>query len=127
MRKYEPLKNFLRTVRVSHYRVGFDEIEKLLKSNLPKTAFKRPEWWSNNDDGHSQARAWLSVGWRTEQIDLTGRKLTFRKVTGKGQSSPPDRSDPWGCMAGTVTILPGTDLTAPTGEVWNAEGGAAAQ
>jgi prevent-host-death family protein len=27
----------------------------------------------------------------------------------------------WGAMRGTVTLLPGTDLTAPTGEVWEAE------
>ena len=31
--------------------------------------------------------------------------------------------DPWGCMAGTVTIMPGVDLTAPSGEKWNAEEG----
>lgn len=26
----------------------------------------------------------------------------------------------WGAMAGTVTIAPGTDLTQPTGETWDA-------
>jgi hypothetical protein len=26
-------------------------------------------------------------------------------------------------MAGTVTIMPGGDLTAPAGEIWNAEEG----
>jgi len=31
------------------------------------------------------------------------------------------KRDPWGCMAGTVAILPGTDLTAPFDEKWNAE------
>jgi hypothetical protein len=30
------------------------------------------------------------------------------------------KSDPWGCMAGPVTIMPGVDLTAPS-ELWNAE------
>lgn len=29
--------------------------------------------------------------------------------------------DLWGAMRGTVTIPPGTDLTAPTGESWDAE------
>ena len=33
------------------------------------------------------------------------------------------KRDPWGCMAGTVAILPGPDLTAPSGETWNAEDG----
>jgi antitoxin (DNA-binding transcriptional repressor) of toxin-antitoxin stability system len=27
----------------------------------------------------------------------------------------------WGAMRGTVTILPGVDLTEPTGEIWDAE------
>ncbi len=27
----------------------------------------------------------------------------------------------WGAMRGSVTIPPGTDLTQPTGEVWEAE------
>jgi antitoxin (DNA-binding transcriptional repressor) of toxin-antitoxin stability system len=27
----------------------------------------------------------------------------------------------WGAMRGSVTIAPGTDLTQPTGEVWEAE------
>jgi len=27
----------------------------------------------------------------------------------------------WGAMRGSVKILPGTDLTQPTGEVWEAE------
>jgi antitoxin (DNA-binding transcriptional repressor) of toxin-antitoxin stability system len=32
-----------------------------------------------------------------------------------------DLPELWGAMRGTVTIAPGTDLTAPTGEVWGAE------
>jgi antitoxin (DNA-binding transcriptional repressor) of toxin-antitoxin stability system len=32
-----------------------------------------------------------------------------------------DLPDLWGAMRGTVTIAPGADLTAPTGEVWEAE------
>ena len=37
------------------------------------------------------------------------------------QKSP--KLDPWGCMAGTVTFMPDADLTAPSGEIWNAEKG----
>ena len=37
------------------------------------------------------------------------------------QKSP--KLDPWGCMAGTVTFMPDVDLTAPSGEIWNAEKG----
>ena len=30
-------------------------------------------------------------------------------------------ADLWGAMRGSVTVAPGTDLTAPTGEFWDAE------
>jgi prevent-host-death family protein len=32
-----------------------------------------------------------------------------------------DLPDLWGAMRGSVTVAPGTDLTAPTGEIWDAE------
>jgi hypothetical protein len=38
-------------------------------------------------------------------------------------TAAPQKRDSWGCMAGTITILPGTDLTVPTDSKWNAEEG----
>lgn len=56
-------------------------------------------------------------------LHLARGKLTFARVAAKsGGETEPAARDPWGCMAGTVTIMPGTDLTAPS-EVWNAEAG----
>jgi hypothetical protein len=121
MGKYEPLEGFLKVRKAGRWRADFREIEALLGFKLPRSALKYPAWWSNDETGHSHAKAWLDAGWRTEEVDLAGRKLTFSRV---GMSSPdtPGSSDPWGCMAGTVTIMPGTDLTAPT-ETWSAEAG----
>jgi hypothetical protein len=118
--KYEPLERFLKGRRPSRWRAGFREIEGLLGFKLPQSALKYPAWWSNDETGHSHARAWLDAGWRTEEVDLASRKLTFARV--EPASLKPSSLDPWGCMAGTVTIMPGTDLTASTDE-WNAETG----
>jgi len=124
MSKYEPLPQFLATVGGKAHRMSFAEIERILGFTLPKSAYKHEAWWSNNETGHSHARAWLKLGWRTEEVDLKGRKVTFQR-----SSSSPEpetarlKHDPWGCMAGTITIMPGTDLTAPGGESWNAEEG----
>jgi hypothetical protein len=118
MGKYEPLEKFLKGQRAKRWRVAFREIEALLGFKLPRSAFKYPAWWSNDETGHSHAKAWLGAGWRTEEVDLAGRKLTFARA----DSSQAVVSDPWGCMAGTVTIMPGTNLTAPSQE-WNAEAG----
>jgi hypothetical protein len=54
-----------------------------------------------------------------ERVWGVARKVTFRHALA-GSSA---KRDPWGCMAGTVIILPATDLTAPSGESWTAEEG----
>ena len=59
----------------------------------------------------SKFEAWLKFGWRTEVFELAQRKV----------APPRQRRNPWGYMTGTVTILPGTDLTAPTEDTWSAE------
>jgi hypothetical protein len=104
--------------------MSFREIESVLGFKLPKSAYEHEAWWSNNPTGHSHARTWLKFGWRTEAVDLAGRKVTFRRpVQSVPSTSSSQKLDPWGCMAGTVTILSCTDLTAPSDEKWNAEEG----
>lgn len=122
MSKYEALPQFLARTDRSTHRMSFREIEGVLGFKLPKSAYEHEAWWSNNATGHSHAQAWLKFGWRTEAVDLAGRKVTFRRAAA-APATPTEKRDPWGCMAGTVTILPGTDLTAPSGESWNAEEG----
>lgn len=119
MSKYEPLPQFLGSVGSTAHRMTFSEIERVLGFKLPKSAYEHEAWWSNNAMGHSHARAWLKFGWRTEAVDLAGRKVTFQRSV----AAPSPKRDPWGCMAGTITFMPGVDVTAPTGETWNAEEG----
>src|SRR5436309_2464484 len=120
MGKYEPLEHFLKKQRTKRWRVAFREIEAMLGFKLPQSAFKYPAWWSNDATGHSHAKAWLDAGWRTEEVDVAARKVTLVRNENR---SRPRKTDPWGCMAGTVRIVQGTDLTAPTGERWTAEAG----
>ena len=123
MSKYEALPQFLSRVDGAAHRMSFREIEGVLGFKLPKSAYEHKEWWSNNATGHSHAKAWLKFGWRTESVDLTKRQVTFRRQFESRGDDSSERRDPWGCMAGTVTVLPETDLTAPSGEMWNAEEG----
>jgi hypothetical protein len=124
MSKYESLPQFLASERSSVKRMSFAEIERILGFKLPKSAYQHEAWWSNNATGHSHARVWLEAGWRTEAVDLAGRKVTFqRSAKSPPPATPSQKRDPWGCMAGTVTFMPGVDLTKPSGEKWNAEEG----
>jgi len=121
--KYEPLQQFLMSTDAGSHRMSFVEIERTLGFKLPKSAYEHEAWWSNNATGHSHARAWLTIGWRTEAVDLTARKVTFQRSAEVPDETSVGPRDPWGCMRGTITILPGIDVTAPSGETWNAEEG----
>jgi hypothetical protein len=123
MSKYEPLPQFLSKKVGATHRMSFEQIERVLGFKLPKSAYEHEAWWSNNDTGHSHARVWMAAGWRTQDVDLDTRTVTFRRAVQSGSSNKPAKRDPWGCMAGTITIFPNVDLTAPTGDKWTAEEG----
>lgn len=98
-------------------RLNFDEVEAVLGIELPAKATTDVTWWSN-DANHAHADGWLAAGWRTLAVDLDARQITFEPRL------EPDfvpKRERYGCMAGTITIMPGVDLTAPSDEVWNAE------
>ena len=69
-------------------------------------------------------QAWLDAGFRSEQVDMTRRRLVFRRAhqaTAAGQSR--DSSDSQnhpvvGWMKDTVTIAPDADLTTPADPGW---------
>jgi Bacterial antitoxin of type II TA system, VapB len=79
--RYQPLADFLAAKKGSQWDASFAEIEKRLGFALPRSAYKYPAWWANqNGPGHSQTRGWKSAGWRTTKLDLEGRRVTFERV-----------------------------------------------
>ena len=118
----------------------FGEIERIIGAKLPPSALKHRPWWSNNPSNSVITHAWLRAGYRTEKVDMEGRRLVFRKsaldapplaahdepVPEGGEASGARRpgllSGVSGAPAGTVTFAPGADPTAPTGEDWDAAG-----
>jgi hypothetical protein len=126
--KYSPLKTYLERAEVATVRLGFGEIERILGFPLPGSAYRHAAWWSNNAEGHSHSLAWVAGGWRSEQVDLAGRRVTFRRETagGAAPSNPSVRapaSGLFGALKGTVRFAPDFDPTEPTGERWAAEDG----
>jgi hypothetical protein len=137
MSKYDPLGAFLASRSASETPMTFAEVEDVIGAPLPAAAGKHAAWWSNNPQNNVMTQIWLDAGYRTERVDLGGRKLVFRKV-GSTRSPPhaappstpsvPARPRPGLLDAlrqelrGTVRVRAGTNLTAPTGEAWDAEG-----
>lgn len=137
MGKYDPLKTFLSSQAGDRVPMTFQEIEAVLKAPLPSSK-QYPAWWSNNASNNTMTGVWLEAGFMTEQVDVAGERLVFRRkspdalvpglpVSGMAEAAPayPGARVGWLArlraeMAGTVRVAPGWDLTHPTGEVWDA-------
>ena len=128
MSKYNVLASFLKTQLTGRVAVTFAEVEEALGFALPASAYAHPAWWSNDPTGHSQARAWLDAGFETEQVDIAGRRLVFRRVSPGGMQDEGrmfkqgaentlrkkvDKHPAAGAMKGMMTIEPGYDITRP--------------
>ena len=132
MSKYEPLEEYLRDCGRSDVPMTFAEIEEIIGDGLPSSAFKHRPWWSNNPSNSVITHAWLRAGYKSAEVDMTERKLVFRKSAkdgagpeeGDGEAAEArdgfDFSRVFGALKGTVTIKPGTDLTEPVGADWEA-------
>ena len=134
MTKYAPLKTFLAGKASVEVPMRFSEIEHVIGTQLPPVAFKHRAWWSNNPSNSVITHAWLEAGYKTERVDMGAQRLVFRRTAAsptqdRGVTAPiPPSLEEEGilgrlrrALGGTVRVAPGVDLTAPTGEIWDAE------
>ena len=80
MSKYAPLAAHLREVGQETVPMTFADIERIIGTNLPPSAFKHRPWWSNNPANSVITRSWLEAGYKTAKVDMAGQKLVFRQV-----------------------------------------------
>lgn len=133
--KYAPLGDYLQRQAMSEVPMSFAEIERVTGVALPPKAQNHAAWWSNNPSNNVMTKVWLAAGYKTERVDLSGRRLVFRRARGAppdgsvaAASKPPSlrstssrRHPIFGCMKGTATIAPGVDLTEPADPSWGAD------
>lgn len=72
MKKYQPLQDYLKGLPRSQGSVtlSFQEIEKLIGSRLPPSAYEHRAWWSNQAEvsNRPQAKAWREAGFEVETV-----------------------------------------------------------
>lgn len=108
----------------------FAQIERIIAGKLPPSRHHRA-WWSNNPWNNVMTKVWLDAGFVTEQVDIEGRKLVFRRVTeehtpmGQFDEAPQKkgqfasgRHPLFGALKGLVRIPAKTDLTEPADPEW---------
>jgi hypothetical protein len=133
MGKYEPLGKFLRQQGSELVVLKFEDIERIVGSKLPQSSRQHRAWWSNNPNNNVMTKVWLDAGFQTEQVDIEGRRLVFRKMSPGKQDgpsaspnvpageAPPQHHPLLGALKGLLRIMPGTDLTKPADPGWGAK------
>jgi len=128
MSKYDPLTKALERSSRASVPMSFAEVERILGFDLPRSARTHRPWWSNDGRSHTQARSWLSAGYRASEVNLEGEEVVFLREATAESGAPPAmagqeddaKSYPslFGALKGTVRVAPGTDLTEPADPEW---------
>jgi hypothetical protein len=130
--KYAALESFLKAQTDAEVAMTFSQIERIIGDELPMSAYKHRPWWSNNPANSAITNSWLSAGFKTEQVDMEGQKLVFRRTApalekraqGVGEEPSPyavgQRHPLFGALEGTIRVAPGTDITEPADPDWGA-------
>jgi hypothetical protein len=144
MSKYQALTNYLANAGFNEIPMTFSEVQKVIGSPLPRSATAHRPWWANEAQGHVHAKAWLSAGYETAQVDMKARKLVFKRIAkrrvivrkhgdgmsdvarefkpGETENKMPYRSPLFGAMKGTFTLVPpsGDEPPPENPESWEA-------
>ena len=119
MSKYDHLADYLKKQTLESVPMTFTQIERIIGSKLPASSRYRA-WWSNNDFNSVMTKVWKDAGFESEQVDMAGRKLVFRRI--KPPLAPSGGGKPFhplaGLLKGVTSVSPGADLTAPADPDW---------
>jgi len=127
--KYRPLTLHLKAQRGDRVAMSFAEIERVLGTKLPNSARAHRAWWSNNPTNNMMTKAWLAAGFQSEQVDIEGRKLVFKRAanaapssnfaeSAKSDYSAVPKLSLFGWLRGSVVST--GDLTEPADPNWGA-------
>jgi hypothetical protein len=81
--KYMPLEKYLSELPESMGGVTltFEQIENILASKLPASAYEDRRWWDHETEGnHRSTRAWANAGWKVESLDVNAKWVKFIPV-----------------------------------------------
>ena len=75
--KYYPLFIYLKDSGQDEVSLTLSQIETLLNTSLPRSAWTHRGWWSNRSKGAHQATAWMDAGYHVTGLDLDAKQVTF--------------------------------------------------
>lgn len=81
--KYAPLEKYLRDLPTTQGEVtlSFAQIEKIIKSKLPSSAYEDRRWWDHaTEANHVSKRAWANAGWKIVNVDVNKKRVNLVRV-----------------------------------------------
>lgn len=75
MKKYKGLYDYFKIQDTPKIELTFEEVEELIYSKLPKSAFRYRQWWANG--GHVQSYSWMNAGYLVKKVDFENKLVTF--------------------------------------------------
>ncbi|MBC7878527.1 MAG: hypothetical protein H7Y59_15255 [Anaerolineales bacterium] len=81
--KYTPLENYLRDLPTTQREItlSFQQIEKILNSNLPSSAYEDRRWWDHEKEGnHVNGRSWTNAGWKIDEVNFKKEQVKLVRV-----------------------------------------------
>lgn len=87
MSRYDALRDELRRLANRPTTMSFEQIAELLPAGLPASAYNHAAWWANQEHG-PQAAAWTAAGYRTADLNLTARRVTFEPLHADAATTP---------------------------------------
>ncbi|MGQ9530589.1 MAG: DUF7662 domain-containing protein [Candidatus Bathycorpusculaceae bacterium] len=79
--KYGALTSYLkfRSAFTNVVRLSLAKIDGIIGDNLPMSAYKNENWWSNTS-ANVHAKAWMDAGWKVQETNLKEGYVVFQKV-----------------------------------------------
>ena len=78
--KYGPLRDYLKRCGKPSLKLSYKEIEDIIGTELPSSAYTYKEWWSNRKPYVSQSKAYLDAGYFVEDHNLIEQWVVFSKL-----------------------------------------------
>jgi hypothetical protein len=85
--RYAALANWLAEQTEEQVSLTFEQIEGIIHSPLPDSAYRLRAWWANDRVGHGHSILWLEAGWKVVYVALDEEQVVFARLRpGEGGS-----------------------------------------
>ncbi|MGI0056739.1 MAG: DUF7662 domain-containing protein [Nitrosarchaeum sp.] len=78
MTNYAQFLNYLENYSLDKINCTISQIEQIIGESLSASAYKYPAWWSNNPS-YPLMKEILEIGWRSGNINLKNKTISFYK------------------------------------------------